>query len=112
MKINFNKKWIDIDLRKTSQLGKVFGLMFKSSKTQNLLFEFSDREIKTIHSFFVFFPFLAVWLDKKNKVLDYKLVKPFTLAVNSKTAPKKLIEIPLNNKNKKIVEIFVGKGKI
>ncbi|MBU1103025.1 MAG: DUF192 domain-containing protein [Nanoarchaeota archaeon] len=112
MKININGKKLEIKLRKVSTLGKFTGLMFRSSKTENLLFEFSDSEVKTIHSFFVFFPFLAVWLDKENNVLDFRLVKPFTPAANSKIPSNKLIELPQNSQNKKIFNLLVGKGKI
>ncbi|MFH1290879.1 MAG: hypothetical protein ABIH92_05755 [Nanoarchaeota archaeon] len=111
MKIRFKKKSIKIPVKKVSNLRKFTGLMFKQPKTQNLLFEFNTRESKTIHSFFVFFSFLAIWLDEKNKVLDFHVVKPFTFAVRSKKEPRKLIEVPLNFKNEKIIRFFVDKRK-
>ncbi|MBU0906905.1 MAG: DUF192 domain-containing protein [Nanoarchaeota archaeon] len=109
MKIHFNKKTIILKAKKLSFWGKFSGLMFKSRNTSNLLFNFSAWEASTIHSFFVFFPFLAIWMDEKNNVLEWSLVKPFTLAVTPKTKPSQLIEIPLNKNNKKIIEIFVDK---
>jgi uncharacterized membrane protein (UPF0127 family) len=103
-------KNIEIPVRKMGFFGKIKGLMFKSSR-ENLLFDFSsDTRIK-IHSFFVFFPFLVVWLDKKNKVLEWKIVKPFTVAVSPKKPYRKLVEVPLNKKNTKIIEFFVGKER-
>ena len=112
MKINFKQNKIDINLKKTSSLGKIIGLMFKPSSTQNLLFEFSKQKIISIHSFFVFFPFLAIWLDENNNVQEYKLVKPFTPHISSKNSSNKLIELPINKKNQEILNFFVDNGKI
>lgn len=106
MRIFHNKKKIDIPVRKVSSFGKFSGFMFKTKDTENLLFEFSKKTGMRIHSFFVFFPFLAVWLDEKDRVIDSKIVKPFTLSVKPKKQFKKLIEISLNSKNKKIIDFF------
>ncbi|MBI5803969.1 hypothetical protein HY450_01865 [Candidatus Pacearchaeota archaeon] len=83
MKINFQGKIVEVNVERTSVLGKFSGLMLKTSKTKNLLFEFGDKN-SSIHSFFVFFNFLAVWLDEKNKVVDFSIVKPFKFIVKSK----------------------------
>ena len=108
LKFIFKGKPIEIPVRKMGFFGKIKGLMFKSSR-ENLLFEFSsDTNIK-IHSFFVFFSFLAVWLDEKNRVLEWKIVRPFTVAVSPEKLYRKLVEVPLNKKNTKIIEFFVGK---
>jgi uncharacterized membrane protein (UPF0127 family) len=88
-----------------------FGLMFRGSRTDNLLFEFSKKGFRAITSFFVFFPFLAVWLDDKNNVVDWRVVKPFRFSINSKKKFRKLVEIPINDKNSKIIQFFVGKKR-
>lgn len=111
MKIRFKKKSINVPAKKVGFWGKLSGLMFRTKDTPNLLFEFHPCEITTIHSFFVFFPFLALWLDKDNRVLEWNFVKPFTLAVTPKKSPTKLVEIPLNEKNCKITRLFVDKKK-
>ncbi|MEK6819273.1 MAG: hypothetical protein AABY10_05065 [Nanoarchaeota archaeon] len=111
MKIKFKGKILFLDVRKTGFLSKYFGLMFKSKQTDNLLFEFSKTENGAIHSFFVFFEFLAVWLDKDNNVLELKIVKPFTLFVKPMIRADKLVEIPLNYRNKRIINLLVGKKK-
>jgi uncharacterized membrane protein (UPF0127 family) len=109
MKIYFNKRSFFTDVKKVSFLGKFIGLMFKSRNTKNLLFEFSSNEPRTIHSFFVFFPFLAIWLDKNNRVLEWNVVKPFTPAITPKKHPTRLVELPRNHKNRKIFSLFVDK---
>ena len=108
--IKFKKKVISLDVKKVSKLGKYSGLMFRKKGSKNLLFEF-ESEFPTIHSIFVFFDFLAVWLDENNEVQDYFVVKPFSLSARPKRPSAKLIEIPINSENKKIIELFVGKRK-
>jgi len=112
MKIYFKNKEIEIPVKKVSNFGMLRGLTFKSKDTENLLFEFEKSTKLSIHSYFVFFDFLAIWLDEKNKVVDFRVICPFMFKVKPKKSFQKLIEIPLNNKNKKIINYFVGKRKI
>ena len=109
MKISYKNKKIKIPVKLVSAFGKFSGLMFKTKNTENLLFEFKKETKLSIHSFFVLFPFLAIWLDKKNKVINFKKVNPFTPKINPKKSFSKLIELPFNDKNKKIIRFFVGK---
>lgn len=112
MIINFKNKKIETPVKKASELGKIIGLMFKKETTENLLFEFNEKTNLRIHSYFVFFDFLAIWLDKENRVLEWKIIKSFTLNTKPKKSFFKLIEIPLNKKNEEIAKFFVGKRKI
>ncbi len=90
MEIIYNKKKIEIPIKKS--LG-IRGLMFRrKNNAPILLFE----NVGALHSFFVFFPFIALWLDKNNNVVDLKIVKPFTLIVKSEKKSKKIIEISIN----------------
>ena len=83
-------------------INKFVGLMFKQrEKSSALQFNIPNQ---AIHSLLVFFPFVAVWLDDKNNVVDSKIVKPFQLYVKSRKPFNKLIEIPLNKKYKEISE--------
>lgn len=111
-RVFYNCKKIDIPVMTTSFFGRFKGLMFKNADTNNLLFEFSRDVSWSIHSFFVKFNFLAVWLDSKNNVVDFKIVRPYCPRVRLSRKYKKLIEIPLNQSNRKIISFFVGKGKI
>ncbi len=112
MKVKLNEKTINIEARKVSELGKYSGLMFKTRNTENLLFEFKNWKTASIHSFFVFFSFLAVWVGEKNKIVDFKIVRPFRVFTRSRKPSTKLIEIPINLKNRQILDFFVGKRKI
>lgn len=106
MKISFHGKKFWVDIKETNFFTKTSGLMFRTRETDNLLFDFRKRGFPAIHSFFVFFDFLALWLDEKDKIVDYEIVRPFTLHVMPKKQCKKLVEIPLNKKNQKIFSYF------
>lgn len=107
IKISFKGNKIDIKVRELSLLGQMIGLMFKTKNCDNLLFKRGGRW--AIHSFFVFFPFLALWLNEKNKVIEHKIVKPFRFCIIPKREFAKLVEIPLNKKNAKIISVVEAK---
>ena len=105
--IEYKNKKIKFYAEDCNFFKKFSGLMF--SRRENvgiLLFDFEKKQKISIHSFFVFYPFIAVWLDKKNKIVDLKVVNPFTFCVSPKKSCFKLIEIPINYKNRKIVDFF------
>ena len=112
MKIYYKNKSFDVRVRILGFFGKIRGLMFRTRNTENLIFAFNREVSISIHSFFVFFPFLAVWVDGKNNVLETQIVRPFIVAVLPKKKFKKLIELPFNNKNKSVIQFLVGKRKI
>ncbi len=87
----------------------ILGLMFKSRKNaQALLFKFDKPSRTKLHSFFVFFPFVVVWLDNKGKIIVIKKVKPFTPVISIKKPYSRIIEIPINKKYNGIVKFLVG----
>ena len=104
--ISLNGKKIKIsDIKKCSEIGKIFGLMFKSKEKANaLLFEFSKPAKIAIHSLFVFFPFIALWLNDKNKVQEIKKITSFKLSIKPKNPFSKLIEIPLNSRYSSLIK--------
>lgn len=105
--IGYKKKRIKINAENCNLWRKFSGLMFsRKEKAGILIFKFKTKQKISIHSFFVFYPFIAVWLDKKNKVSYLKIVKPFTPCVYPKRDSFSLVEIPINKKNKKIVNTF------
>lgn len=108
MKINYKNKIIEIpDVKKVSFLRKAHGLMFcRREKTNALLFEFKKPTKMRIHSMFVFFPFIAIWLDSENRIVDLKVVKPHTLAVSSEKPFYKLVEVPINEKYHEILRFL------
>lgn len=105
--IHYKKKKIKLSAEDCSFFRKFSGLMFsRREKAGILLFDFKTKQKIRIHSLFVFYKFIAVWLDKKNNVIDLKIVNPFNFCVSPKKSGFKLVEIPLNNKNKKIAGLF------
>lgn len=84
------------------------GLMFRR-KSKPLLFIFNEPARQSIHSFFC--PtFKAIWINK-NKIIDEKIIKPFSLSVKPKRSFTHLVEIPLKDNNKK-TRFFVDNRKI
>lgn len=64
----------------TSFWGKLFGLMFKKSYDSDKQGAIVFKNAFWIHSFFVFLPFNALYLDKNfNIVGHHKNIRPFTL---------------------------------
>lgn len=110
MKIKFKNKKIEILVKEVSELGKVRGLMFRRrEKSRALLFNFSKDVTMKIHSWFVFFPFVAIWLDEKNNVLDFKIVNSWVFSILPSTKNfRKLIEIPFNKRYSKILKSLDG----
>jgi uncharacterized membrane protein (UPF0127 family) len=105
------KKRLHIDVSKKGFLSRGIGLTFKTRNTKNLLFEFRKDTREPLTALFVFFPFLVLWLDKGNRIIDYRFVRPFKLHINTKKRFRKIIEIPINEKNKVILSFFDDKFK-
>ena len=100
MKLTFthkNKK-INLEVKQVNYLNPR-GLMFRKRKNApTLLFEFKRPVNLAIHSYFVFFSFWAIWLDKNNNIIDARLVNPWKFHIKPKKPFYKLIEIPTNSK--------------
>ena len=108
--LKYKKRKIEIPgVKKLGEFEKGIGLMFRNrEKCPALLFEFAKPTKMKIHSLFVFFPFAVVWLDDKNKIIDLKIVKPFQFVVSCKNPFYKLLEIPVNKKYKKEIQLLFG----
>ena len=113
MRVRKGRKLIKIgEIKKVGFFGKVRGLMFRRRESAKcLLFKFAKPSRIRIHSFFVFFSFLAVWLDGENRVVDLKIVRPFSPRVLPKASASQLLEIPLNRKNARLVRLLVDNEK-
>jgi len=106
--IKYKKKRIKILAENCNFFKKFSGLMFSLRKNAKiLLFDFNTKQKIRIHSFFVFYSFVAIWLDKNNNIIDLKVVKPFNPCISPRKSGFKLVEIPINNKNKKILKLLV-----
>ncbi|MEM3074643.1 MAG: hypothetical protein QW727_01740 [Candidatus Pacearchaeota archaeon] len=105
MIIKFKNKFIKIKNIQEARGFNIFrGLMFRR-KNKSPVFLFNSKS--SLHSFFVFFPFLVLWLDKKNNVADFKIVYPFLPYINTKKEYKRILEIPISKKNYNLVKIIV-----
>ena len=107
----FKKRKISIDVRKTGFISRGLGLTFRTRNTKNLLFDFS-RPVTwqgTLTSWFVFFPFLTLWLDRDNRVIDFHIVKPFVFSISQNKSFYKIVEIPFNLSNRTVIGKFIGK---
>ena len=76
-------------------LRRYLGFMFRTRRTQPLVFYFSKPTTIPIHSLFVFFSFVAVWFDEENNIIDKRIIKPFSINIKSPKPFSKLWEIPL-----------------
>ncbi|MEM3116760.1 MAG: DUF192 domain-containing protein [Candidatus Pacearchaeota archaeon] len=109
MKISFlyKNRIFKIDVKPCNKIQRFFGLMFRRrEKAKALLFDFGKPVNIRIHSFFVFFTFVAIWLDEKNNVLKIEKIRPYSFPIGTKKPFNKLIEIPVNKKYSKILVFF------
>lgn len=105
MEIIFGNKKFGVGVREVKGIWKLKGLMFcQKDKADNLLFN-NSRNV-ALHSFFVFFDFLVLWLDEENRVVDFKIVRPWSFYEKSGEDFEKIVEIPVNSRNEKILSYF------
>lgn len=88
---------------------KFRGLMFRQ-EIKPLIFIFNKPVKDSIHSFFVFKPFRAIWI-LNNKVIDDKIIKPWSFYIKPKGFFDTLLELPLEE-GKKYFEITDEDRKI
>lgn len=84
---------------------KYFGLMF--SKPKICLFELNNKKY-VWHSFFVYYPLVILFLNKKAKIIEIAKLKPFGLYKQKKNAFY-AIEIPEKFINKNIISRVIRK---
>lgn len=106
--LNYKGEKLNLELKEMKwSFQKAMGLMFcRREKAKALLFSFKNPVALAFHSFFVFFDFLAIWLDEKNKIIEIKRIKPWKLDIKIGERFTKLIEIPINDKYKKIITLL------
>jgi uncharacterized membrane protein (UPF0127 family) len=103
----YNNKKIEVNVKVCNFLERFLGLMFiNQERAKALLFDFKKPSKIGIHSYFVFFRFVAVWLDNEDNVVDLKFVKPFTFLIRPRKYFSKLVEIPINRNYDKVVKLF------
>ena len=108
----FKNKRINLNVVKVSFFGRIRGLIFsRREKAKNLLFEFRKPTPIKIHSFFVFYDFIAIWFDENGRIIEKKIIKPFNFGYSPSKKFTRLVEIPINKRNLKVVKTLVGKVK-
>ena len=113
IELNYKGKKLTLKPKVCNFFERFKGLMFiRKEKAKALLFDFKKPVRIPIHSFFVFFPFLVVWLNNKNEILEMRFIKSFNFLIHPKENFSKILEIPTNKKYKEIIKILVGDRKI
>lgn len=87
---------------------RVRGLMFRRKIEKPLFFIMpsESRELSSIHSFFVFFPFDVVFLNSGGAVVDIrKCISPFTLRITPKKPTKYLLEMKAGDAERRGIKI-------
>ncbi len=110
IKFKYKNRGFEINVKKCNAFMRFKGLMFSRRKNaEALLFDFKKPVKMAIHSFFVFFPFVAVWLDEQDEVIEKKVIYPFRPFILPKKEFSKLIEIPINKKYNSVVKNLLEK---
>ena len=105
----YRGKKISLEVSECNILEMGRGLTFRFRESAPaLLFNQWRRGSMALTAVFVFFPFLVLWLDKNDNVLEVKRVKPFTYFIDSKTKYTKIVEIPINKKYRREIAAIVG----
>jgi len=109
---NYRGEEFSLEVHRCKRFEMFSGLMFKRrEKAKALLFDFKKEVKLNFHSLFVFFPFVAIWFDDKNRVLDVKKIKPFKINLPSRKPFTKVIEIPINKEYRALTKSLVGDTK-
>ena len=84
------------------------GLMFRSRISKPLLFIMpsESKELSSIHSLFVFFPFDAVFLDSKGVVVDIReRIKPFRLKITPAKPARYILEMEAGGSRRRKINV-------
>lgn len=92
-KIKIKGEMVEVEVCDTV-LSKARGLMFRK-KSRPLLFVFKKPGGRSIHSFFCQ-PFRAIWM-MNGKIVEERVVRPFSLSVKPEKPFTHLVEMPLEN---------------
>lgn len=100
---------MDIEIKKANTFPKKLrGLMFRKKPSHALLIPLKKEKKRGagIHSFFVFFKFDAVFLNKEKEIVDIKKkIKPFKPLIIPKEPSKYILELPPGKSDEENLEI-------
>jgi uncharacterized membrane protein (UPF0127 family) len=105
--VSGNKKYL-FELNVVPDSLKWLGLMFsKKEKAKALLFDFKKPVKMSIHSMFISYNFISIWLNSKDEIIEIQKVLPWKFRISPSEKFVKLIEIPFSEKYKDICEKLV-----
>ncbi|MBM3230614.1 hypothetical protein FJZ22_03115 [Candidatus Pacearchaeota archaeon] len=107
MRLVKGKRSMQVSITQAQGVRILRGLMCTRSSHTPLYFKL--RFPFSIHSFFVFYPFFAVWIGKRNRILRTDLVSPFTFHISPPDGTTGLLEIPVHTKYTSQGTFLVGK---
>lgn len=107
--LRYKDEKILLDLKVCNFFCRGIGLMFtRREKAKALLFDFKNPVLQAIHSLFVFFDFIAIWIDEEGKIVEVKMVTPWTFSILPSRKFKRLVEIPINEKYLAVSSLFIN----
>ena len=95
MKVLIPCKRVNLGIPGKKSIFSNFGLMFRKKPQHNILFEFREDVQHRITSYFVYEPFLAIFLDQDNVVIDCRVIHPWVLGYKPCVKYRKVLEVPL-----------------
>jgi uncharacterized membrane protein (UPF0127 family) len=99
IRLRIGKDIKELELKVVPRYLHWLGLMFSNKENASaLLFEFKRPRKISIHSFFVSYEFIAIWLDHLGKIIETKKISSWKSRVLPSRNFVKLIEIPCNSK--------------
>jgi uncharacterized membrane protein (UPF0127 family) len=105
IKFKIKDKEFKIKAKKCDNIfSQISGLMFRK-KSLPLLFIFRKPKLISIHSFFCV-PFVAIWFSE-DKIIKTKIVSPNSFSIKPEKYFNKILEIPINCKEFKIIFDFI-----
>ncbi len=111
--LKYKNKKFPLEVKKVNFFGKFIGLMFsRREKALALLFDFEKPTNQAIHSLFVFFPFVAIWLDENEKIVEIMKIPSWKFLIKPKKKFVRLIEIPVSKKYSEVIEFLDDVRKI
>jgi len=106
--LTYKGQKVQIELKVVPKVLHWLGLMFSFKNTKPRLFNFKRETDISIHSWFVFYNFVAIWLDEGGKIIETRRIKPFQSGISPRQKFKKLIEIPINSDYDEVCNLIVG----
>lgn len=107
-KVFSGRRFFDFSVLRVGFFTQFIGLMFSRRKTIVRLFSYSSDRRVPVHSWFVFYNFLIVWLDSKNKIVEWRVVRPFTSIILPRKKCRAFLEIPIDDKYSHELNFVVG----